>query len=147
VVDTINRLQNSPSWKDTAVIISYDDSDGWYDHVQPAIVSQSNTAFDLGCGTAKAGAFEGRCGYGPRLPLLVISPYSKTNFVDHGTSDQSSILRFIEDNFKLGRIGNNSFDAIAGPLDTMFDFKKPHFGRLILHTQTGQPVEEDSDEN
>jgi len=88
----------------------------------------------------RAGAFLGRCGYGPRLPLLVISPYAKVNFVDHVTSDQSSILRFIEDNFKLGRIGNQSFDAIAGPLDTMFDFRRPHFGRLFLDSQTGQVV-------
>ena len=45
---------------------------------------------------------EGSCGYGPRIPLLVISPYAKQNFVDHGLSDQSSIVRFIEDNWSLG---------------------------------------------
>jgi phospholipase C len=140
VVETINRLQQSPEWKEMAIIIAWDDSDGWYDHVQPPIVSQSDTSFDSGCGKAKAGAFEGRCGYGPRLPLLVISPYAKLNFVDHTTSDQSSVLRFIEDNFDLGRIGGQSFDAIAGPLNNMFDFKKPHFGRLFLDPETGQPI-------
>ena len=114
--------------------------------MQPPIVSQSNTNFDFGCGTPKAGAFEGRCGYGPRLPLLVISPYAKVNFVDHVTSDQSSILRFIEDNFKLGRIGGQSFDDLAGPLDTMFDFKKPHFGRLFLDTETGVPIAVEGDD-
>ena len=139
-------FQNSPTWKDTAIIISYDDSDGWYDHVQPPIVSQSDTEFDFGCGTAKAGRFKGRCGYGPRLPLLVISPYAKVNFVDHNTSDQSSVLRFIEDNFKLGRVGGQSFDAIAGSLETMFDFKKPHFGKLLLDTDTGQPVVDDNED-
>jgi phospholipase C len=56
---------------------------------------------------------------------LVISPYSKVNFVDHTITDQSSILRFIEDNWGLGRIGGNqSFDVKAGSLLNMFDFSK-----------------------
>jgi phospholipase C len=141
LVETINRLQQSPEWKETAIVIAYDDSDGFYDHVMPPIVSQSDTSFDSGCGKAKLGAFEGRCGYGPRLPFLILSPYAKPNFVDHTTTDQSSILRFIEDNWDLGRIGDQSFDSKAGPLNNLFDFKKPHFGRLILDAQTGQPVD------
>jgi phospholipase C len=61
----------------------------------------------------------GRCGYGPRLPLLVISPYARPNFVDPSLSDQTSILRFIEDNWLGGqRLGAGSFDAIAGSLET-----------------------------
>jgi phospholipase C len=146
VVDTINRLQQRPEWRSTAVIIAYDDSDGWYDHVMPPIVSQSDTAFDHGCGVAPAGAAEGRCGYGPRLPLLVISPWARQNFVDHTTTDQSSILRFIEDTFGLGRIGDDSFDAKAGSFNGMFDFNRPRNGRLILDPQTGQPVEDDDEE-
>jgi phospholipase C len=51
------------------------------------------------------GASDDRRGYGPRLPLLLISPFTKTNFVDHQVTDQSSILRFIEDNWNLRRIG------------------------------------------
>jgi phospholipase C len=69
----------------------------------------------------------------------VISPYSKNNYVDHAVTDQSSILRFIEDNWNLGRIGNGSTDAIAGSLDGLFDFD--HQGRgssLILDPATGQ---------
>ena len=46
---------------------------------------------------------QGRCGYGPRLPLLVISPWSKPNFVDHAVTDQSSIIRFVEDNWLDGQ--------------------------------------------
>lgn len=46
-----------------------------------------------------AGGYQDRCGYGPRQPLLVISPYAKVNFVDHTITDQSSILRFVEDNW------------------------------------------------
>ena len=143
VVETINRLQQRPEWASTAVIIAYDDSDGWYDHVMPPIVSQSNTAEDHGCGVAPAGAAQGRCGYGPRLPLLAISPWAKRNFVDHSITDQSSILRFIEDNWQLGRIGGDSFDARAGTLDNLFDFSRPRPGRLLLDPQTGLALDED----
>lgn len=145
LVNTINRLENSPFWRNTAIVISYDDSDGWYDHVMGPIVNQSNTPADAltgtgACGTAKAGAFEGRCGYGPRLPLLVISPFAKQNFVDNGVTDQSSIIRFVEDNWNLGRLGNQSTDAIAGTLDNLFNFRDPDFRKLILNPQTGERV-------
>ena len=130
VVDTINKLQKTQDWKSTAVILAYDDSDGWYDHQMSPIVNQSNDpAVDAlagtNCGTNPsriAGGYQDRCGYGPRLPLLVISPYAKTNFVDHTVTDQSSILRFIEDNWSTGRVGNASFDEKAGTLDNMFAF-------------------------
>jgi phospholipase C len=150
LVDTINKLQKRPEWGSTAVVIAYDDSDGWYDHVIGPIVSPSNTAADTltaigSCGTQKEGSLPGRCGYGPRQPLLVISPFAKENFVDHSTTDQSSILRFIEDNWKLGRIGNQSFDAIAGSLYPMFDFSKKGNKRLILDASTGQPTAGDED--
>jgi phospholipase C len=145
LVNTIDQLQKSPEWKSTAVIISYDDSDGWYDHVMPPILSQSNTAQDFlagvgSCGTAKAGAYEDRCGYGPRLPLLVISPYAKQNFVDHTLTDQTSVLRFIEDNWSTGRIGDQSFDALAGSLSNMFNFHGFNPRTLILDPSTGEPT-------
>ncbi len=145
LVNTINRLEKSPAWKDTAVVISYDDSDGWYDHVMPPILSQSTTAQDFltgsgSCGTAKAGAYLDRCGYGPRLPLLVISPFAKKNFVDDTLTDQSSVLRFIEDNWNTGRIGDQSFDALAGSLNNMFDFHNRAAGTLFLNPSTGEPT-------
>jgi phospholipase C len=140
IVSTINQLMLSPEWDETAIIIAYDDSDGWYDHVMPPIVSQSNTSEDFltgtSCGTAKPGEKQGRCGYGPRMPLLVISPFAKSNFVDGTLTDQSSILRLIEDNWGLGRIGNDSFDAKAGTLLNMFDFKH-RSPRVLLDPDTG----------
>ena len=146
LVNTINSLEKLPTWRSTAVVIAYDDSDGWYDHVMGPIVSQSNTAYDAlsdpgMCDTAKAGAFQDRCGYGPRLPLLVISQFAKRNFVDHSLTSQSSILRFIEDNWSLGRIGNQSFDVTAGSLSNLFDFSRPsnNSGRLFLDPTTGEP--------
>ena len=160
LVNTINALEKTDEWKETVVIISYDDSDGWYDHVMGPIVNQSNVSDDMllgvaptsnNCGTPKpidaAGTIQnGRCGYGPRLPLLVISPFAKKNFVDHRVTDQSSIIRFIEDNWGLGRIGNGSTDAIAGTLNGMFDFDRPgHNRKLLLDPATGQILDSDSD--
>ncbi len=145
LVNTINHLQKLPTWRHTAVIIAYDDSDGWYDHVLAPIVNHSSSAADAlsgpgHCGNAKPGAYPSRCGYGPRLPLLVISPWAKRNFVDHQVTDQTSILRFIEDNWKLGRLGNQSFDALAGSLDNAFNFKRAHSAPLILNPKTGEPL-------
>jgi phospholipase C len=147
LVTTINHLMRLPTWSSTAVIISYDDSDGWYDHVLAPVVSPSNDpALDAlagpgNCGRPAQGAYLGRCGYGPRLPLLVISMYAKPNFVDHSLTDQSSVLRLIEDNWSLGRIGDQSMDAMAGSLQTMFSFasaQRP--GTLYLNPQTGEPT-------
>jgi phospholipase C len=143
VVKVINALQQTDEWKQTAVIIAYDDSDGWYDHAMDVVVNQSDVSDDNltgagTCGVTAAGGTPGRCGYGPRLPLLVISPWSKRNYVDHRLTDQSSILRFIEDNWDLGRVGGASFDAKAGTLNGMFDFDdNPHLARVILDPATG----------
>jgi phospholipase C len=151
LVETINRLQQSREWAETAVIISYDDSDGWYDHVMPPIVSPSNTSADAlngpgSCGNSAMGSPQGKCGFGPRLPLMVISPFAKRNFVDNTLTDQSSILRFIEDNWGAGRIGGGSSDATAGTLHHMFDFTHRRDGRLLLDPSTGQPVGGDGDD-
>ena len=148
VVDTINKLQKSKDWKSTAVVVAYDDSDGWYDHVMPPILNSShdpaadalNGAGVCGNG-APLGGYQNRCGYGPRQPLLVVSPYAKTNFVDHSITDQSSILKFIEDNWHTGQIGNGSFDQIAGGLNAMFDFSGHNqAAALFLDPATGQPI-------
>jgi phospholipase C len=145
LVNAINALQDSPFWSSTAVIIAYDDSDGWYDHVMPPIVNGSSSAADaLGgsgsCGNGSGAAPAGRCGYGQRLPLLVISKHAKAGYVDHSILDQTSILRFIEDNWNLGRIGGSSFDAIAGSLLSLFEFQDSGDARkLYLDPATGEP--------
>ena len=145
LVRTINELQKSPDWKSTAVVIAYDDSDGWYDHVSPPQVNGSaDPANDTAamCGSAPvAGGYQDRCGYGPRTPLLVVSPYSKTNHVDHTLTDQTSVLKFVEDNWGLGRIGDSSFDARAGSLGGMVDFRgRPNTGPVLLDEKTGAVV-------
>lgn len=131
LANVTNTIENSPYWSNTAEIILYDDSDGWYDHVMPPIVNHSNDPlndFAPTCGTKHAGlgGADDRCGYGPRQPFLVISSYAKSNFISHKVSDQSSVLKFIEDNWKTGEIpdtlGQQSFDDKAGAISDMFDF-------------------------
>jgi phospholipase C len=145
LVNMINALEDSPFWSSTAVIIAYDDSDGWYDHVMPPIVNGSSSPADaLGgagsCGNGSGATPVGRCGYGQRLPLLVISRHAKAGYVDHSILDQTSILRFIEDNWNLGRIGGLSFDAIAGSLLSLFEFQDGGDARkLYLDPATGEP--------
>ena len=141
VVDTINRIQKLPEWNNTAIIIAYDDSDGWYDHVMPPIVCQSDdskTDALLGkglCGEPSPDEYKDRCGHGPRLPLIVVSPFSKVNYVDHQITDQTSILRFIEDNWNLGRLGDQSFDAKAGTILNMFNFSPGHYAEKLFLTR------------
>jgi phospholipase C len=136
LVSTINTLQKSPEWKSTAVVIAYDDSDGWYDHVAATPTNSSHTANDAAicsASTAKElGGYSDRCGPGPRLPLLVISPYAKTNFVAHNETTQASITKFIETNWFTGTIGDSSFDAKAGSLNTMFDFTESNNKQVLL---------------
>jgi phospholipase C len=163
IVQVINTLEQSPDWDSTAVIIAYDDSDGWYDHahnvVNPSVGAHDQFSGSHQCnptlaslptsstgGPPPANALpgingkpvNGRCGYGTRQPLLVISPYAKPNFVDHTLTDQSSIIRFIEDNWLEGeRVGQGSFDTIAGPIDNMFDFNQQPSPPLVLDEKLG----------
>jgi hypothetical protein len=99
---------------------------------------------DDGNNTTTTGPFQDRCGYGPRLPMLVISSWAKVNFVDHTIIDQTSILRFIEDNWNLGRIGNHSYDEKAGSILNMFNFDKEkqqqRVSPLFLDPNTGLSI-------
>ena len=139
IVETINRLMSLPEWEDMAIFIAWDDSDGWYDHVMPPIINKSATAFDFRCGGTSDGP-GGRCGYGPRLPFLVISPYAKENYVSSAIKDQTSITRFIEDNWLDGqRLTEISFDNKANSLLDMFDFSERRSEKLILDPYSGLP--------
>jgi phospholipase C len=137
LVNEINALQKSKAWRSTAVIIAYDDSDGWYDHVASKIKNSSHDATSDAAicadSTAKvAGGYQDRCGPGPRLPLLVISPWAKTNYIDHHATEQASVLKFVEDNWFTGQLGDASFDARSGALNPMFDFTQSNNKRVIL---------------
>ncbi len=141
LVSEINAIQQSKFWKSTAIVIAYDDSDGWYDHVAATIKNSSHdatadAAICNGSTAPVAGGYQDRCGPGPRLPMLVISPWSKTNYVDHGQTEQASITKFIENNWFMPRLGDSSFDARAGVLNRMFDFTESN-GKIVLLRQNG----------
>jgi phospholipase C len=158
IVNAINTLEQSPFWNSTAVIIAYDDSDGWYDHQQGAIVNGSCSTSDSLSGTNACGTpgvtpvlpgpnsngapVNGRCSPGVRTPLLVISPWAQSNYVDHTFTMQTSITRFIEDNWNLGRLGGGSYDSIVNPINAMFNFSPstpPNTTLLNLSPVTGLP--------
>ena len=169
VVNVINALQESEFWESTAVVITYDDSDGWYDHQMPSIVNPStSTTVDAlnDPGVCTTGAQQpdadgklpkdkkslngvgglpvlGRCGYGTRIPLLVISPWARDNYVDHTLLDQTSVIRFIEDNWLNGKRvqPNGSFDSVANSIEPMFNFnlskKEVRERKLFLDPNSG----------
>lgn len=158
VTKVVNFLQQQKDWDDTAVIVAWDDSDGWYDHAYTlptsasfdSVADQLNGSGICGTGSARNGVnnkpVNGRCGPGTRIPFVVISPWAKQNFVDHTQIDQTSVVRFIEDNWLDGqRLGGGSFDASAGSIMGMFDFDRRGEGRykhpLFLDPQTGLVVD------
>jgi phospholipase C len=148
IVGLVNRLERLRSWRSTAVVVMYDDSDGGYDHVMPPILNDSQTIDDALTGPGQCGhkapilgGYQGRCGYGPRLPLMVISPWARVNHVDHTLTDQTSVIHFVEDNWLAGqRIGDGSYDALSGPLTGMFRFdaRRPPAPRVFLDPHTGE---------
>jgi phospholipase C len=143
LVQVVSTLQASQEWQSTAIVLAYDDSDGWYDHQASPIVNPSTGVADAlnGPGVCNQGVQQtgaapttplagndgkpalGRCGYGTRQPLMVISPFAKKNFIDHTLTDQTSILRFVEDNWLGGRRiqAGGSFDTIASSITNMLN--------------------------
>ena len=167
VTKVVNFLEQQADWKNTAVIVAYDDSDGWYDHQAPNIITSSFDSLTAqginlpsktvvgadqmvspGVCTgpnAKQGVgvsgkvVNGLCGPGTRTPFIVISPYAKVNYVDSTPITQASIVRFIEDNWLSGqRLGGGSKDAAAGSIMAMFDFTSaPHTTPVFIDPTTG----------
>jgi phospholipase C len=148
LVNTINSVEKSKYWASTAIVVTYDDSDGWYDHQAPKIVNGSDDATqDAAICTSAAvtiGSANDRCGYSQRLPLVVISPYTRQNYVSGNLTDTASVVKFIEDNWLHGKSIPGSFDATSGSLDGrggLLDFNvRPHFSPVILNPATGAVV-------
>jgi phospholipase C len=169
IVKEINALEATPDWSSTAIIVNYDDSDGWYDHVYSGVTNPSLAGADNltntktgpinasnpasgQCGpspqtTSPLGGQQGRCGFGPRLPMLVVSPCAKQNVVDHNWSDQSSIVNFIEYNWHLPSIAGSFDQALKAqdkkegiPFDLagLFDFTKCDAPALKLDPTSGE---------
>ena len=149
IIDEVNAIEQSSAWPSTAIVIAYDDSDGWYDHQIGPIIRHSQDTADTLTGPGMCGSVPNpppvgfqndRCGVGPRTPLLVISPWARQNFVDNTFTEQASITRFIEDNWGLGRIGNESADASAGTLNNAFNFNQSygHAPAIIMNDSNGE---------
>jgi len=143
LVNTINAIEKLPSWSSTMIVVTWDGSGGWYDHVVPPKSTPSNDpANDYFCGhpTSLEMVYADRCGYGSRVPLLIISPWAKSNFVDGTLGDYTSILSFIENNWGLGRFGGNAVDWRAGTLMSMLNFNQSPVPALYLSNKTGLPT-------
>jgi phospholipase C len=144
LVNTINQIQQSKYWSSTAIVITYDDSDGWYDHQPPVIVNGSNTSLDAAICSSAPITLAGipvRCGFSQRLPMLVISPWTRANYVSHQLTDTASVIKFVENNWLGGkRIGGGSYDAISISIGGLFQFYVPRIKPLILDPATGAVV-------
>jgi phospholipase C len=106
VASIVNAIGNSQYWANTAIIITWDDWGGWYDHVAPKVI---NDGVSWGSGYV----------YGFRVPLVVVSPYAKAEYISHVTHDFGSILNFIETTYGLPSLGYA--DAYADDLSDCFD--------------------------
>lgn len=104
VASVVNAIGKSPAWDKTAIVVIWDDWGGWYDHVAPP-------------GKRKFG------GLGFRIPLLAVAPYAKAGYIAHDDYQTGSIVRFVEDNWELGRLGTTDEDAPSFVKD-FFDFSQ-----------------------
>jgi phospholipase C len=116
VASVVNAIGNSQYWANTAIIITWDDWGGWYDHVTPATPT----------GPGLINSYE----YGFRVPLIVVSPYAKAKYISHQVNDFGSILKFIEGNFGLSHVAPAASPAYAdattntGDLSDCFNFNQ-----------------------
>jgi phospholipase C len=139
VASIVNAIGNSPYWFNTAIIITWDDWGGWYDHVAPNVV---NDGVSWGSGYV----------YGFRVPLVIVSPYAKAKYISHATHDFGSILKFIETTYNLPSLGYA--DAYADDLSDCFDLTQspitfqtiaaPHDATYFINSK-GPPVDPDDD--
>ncbi len=110
VTKLINALMTSRYWSDSVIFLTWDDYGGFYDHVEPPVVD----------------AF----GYGPRVPMIVISPYAKPGYIAHTTYDLTSVLKFIEERWGMGHLTARD-DRANGMLDC-FDFSQAANPPLVI---------------
>ncbi len=126
----INALIASPNWKDSALILSYDEAGGLYDHVppQPAVAPDSIAVSDLkSTDICFSGCTDGAAGFtrtGFRVPFFIVSPFAKPHYVSHTVADHTAVLKFIEDRYGLGRL--SARDAAQPSMDEFFDYSAPN---------------------
>src|SRR5208337_291348 len=113
-VDRINSIMQGPDWNSTAIFLTWDDFGGFYDHAVPSQID--------------------RFGLGPRVPLIIISPYAKAGTVVHTQYEFSSVLKFIESMLSLPSLGTR--DATANDLLDAFDFTQNPLPPVVLNERT-----------
>lgn len=123
VASIVNAIGNSPYWQNTAILITWDDWGGWYDHVPPPKVLVD--CVQWGCGYV----------YGFRVPLIVVSPFARAGYISHVNHDFGSILKFIEETYGLPSLGYA--DAPADDLSDFFNFKQPPIPYETVPTALG----------
>lgn len=114
VTDLVNALMQSSAWKDTAIIVTWDDYGGFYDHVPPPQID--------------------KYGYGPRVPTLILSPYAKPGYISHTRFDFTSPLKLIETKYGLPPLSTR--DASANDMRDCFDFKQKPLPPDVVTPQT-----------
>jgi phospholipase C len=120
----VHALLKAPTWKKTALFITYDEHGGYYDHVPPPRAIRPD-AIDP---TLAPGDLPGTYNrYGFRVPLIVVSPWARRNYVSHVTQDLTSITAFIERKWNLPAMTFR--DANASPMTDYFNFTAPAFAK------------------
>lgn len=110
VAKEINTIMRSPYWKSTAIVLTWDDFGGFFDHVRPPVV-------------------DGQL-MGPRVPTIVISPYAKPHYIDHRQYDFRSVLKFVEATFNLPQ--TSKYDRNVNSIAGMIDYHQRPRKRLVL---------------
>ena len=117
-VAQINAVMQGPAWNSTAIFVTWDDYGGFYDHVFPPQVDQH--------------------GLGPRVPLLIISPFARPGFISHTVYEFSSFLKLVEERFNLSPLTLR--DALANDTLDSFDFTQQALPPVILQPRQCSPV-------
>jgi len=113
ISSTVNAIENSKYWSSTAIFLTWDDWGGLYDHVAPPVIDSQ--------------------GLGPRVPLIVISPYAKAGYVSHQLGEFSSFVKFAEKNWSLPNLGQRDANTSISDLMDFFDFNQTPHAPLILN--------------
>jgi phospholipase C len=135
IAKVVNAVMHSPNWERTVLFFTYDEHGGYYDHVPPPKAIKPDSTPPLLKPGDTPGAFDR---YGFRVPLVVVSPFAKKNYVSHQVQDLTSILRFIERKWNIGALTFR--DANAADMTDYLDFRKAPFRdppRLAAAPKTG----------
>ncbi|MFI6601584.1 phosphocholine-specific phospholipase C [Nonomuraea sp. NPDC050536] len=139
IAQVLDALTANPSvWASTVLLITYDENDGFFDHVPPAFPGTSTAPTTLDLYTKSGSYVKGPYGLGPRVPLLVVSPWSRGGWVCSQTFDHTSILRFMEKRFGVTETNISPWRrTVCGDLTSAFDFAQQDVSVPALPSTSG----------